>query len=273
MGKDSASLVCLFRAVSVIRVFFGAAAFSLLGMAPAQAQIVNIEAMRGATGDSSGTHGILDGQFYLGGAQNVLLRTYGAANVRKSIGNETFYGMASGTWSTRVGGDKLLFESNAFLHGRYNLELQPRLTLEAFFQYQRDRPLRIAQRYNAGFGPRIKTIKAKGWEIYWSPLLMGEFDLEEKTGVLNYALRMSTYVSSEVQLSDRTRWNTVVYYQPDLLRWADFRMVFNTRIQTRLTRRLQWVTSGFINYDAFPADYAGVPAFTFGTTTGLSYRF
>lgn len=247
--------------------------FCLFGWATVQAQIVNIEAMRGATGDSAGTHGIVDGQFYLGGAQNVLLRTYGAANVRKSIGNETFYGMASGTWSTRVGGDKLLFESNAFLHGRYNLELQPRFTLEAFFQYQRDRPLRIAQRYNAGFGARIKTIKAKGWEIYWSPLLMGEFDLEEKTGVLNYALRMSTYVSSEVQLSDRTRWNTVVYYQPDLLRWADFRMVFNTRIQTRLTRRLQWVTSGFVNYDAFPADYAGVPAFTFGTTTGLSYRF
>jgi hypothetical protein len=33
------------------------------------------------------------------------------------------------------------------------------------------------------------------------------------------------------------------------------------------------VTSGFVNYDAFPADFVGVPAFTFGTTTGLSYRF
>jgi hypothetical protein len=187
MGKDSATLVRLLGAVRKTRAFVGAAALCLLGRVPAGAQIVNIEAMRGATGDSSGTHGILDGQFYLGGAQNVLLRTYGAANVRKSIGNETFYGMASGSWSTRVGGDKLLFESNAFLHGRYNLELQPRLTLEAFFQYQRDRPLRIAQRYNAGFGPRIKTVKAKGWEIYWSPLLMGEFDLEEKTGEIGRA--------------------------------------------------------------------------------------
>ncbi len=204
------------------------------------AQIVNVESMRGATGDSSGTHGVLDGQFYIGGAQNVLLRTYGAANVRKSVGNETYYGIVSGTFSTRVGGDQLLFESNAFLHGRYNLELQPRLTVEAFFQYQRDRPLRIAQRYNAGFGPRM---------------------------------RLSTYVSSDVRLSDKSRWNTVLYYQPDLFRWNDFRMVFNTRLQTSLTRRLQWVTSGFVNYDAYPADFAGVPAFTFGTTTGLSYKF
>lgn len=239
----------------------------------AHAQIVNIESMRGATGDSAGTHGILDGQFYLGGAQNILLRTYGAANVRKSVGNETYLGIVSGSLSTRIGGDQLLFESNAFLHGRYNLEIQPRLTLEAFFQYQRDRPLRIAHRYNLGAGPRIKTVRGKSWELYWSPLLMAEFDLEEKTGVQNYALRASTYVSSDVRLSDKTRWNTVLYYQPDLFRWSDFRMVFNTRLQTALTRRLQWVSSGFVNYDAFPADYAGVPAFTFGTTTGLSYRF
>lgn len=69
----------------------------------AHAQIVNIESMRGATGDSAGTHGILDGQFYLGGAQNILLRTYGAANVRKSVGNETYLGIVSGSLSTRIG--------------------------------------------------------------------------------------------------------------------------------------------------------------------------
>ncbi len=237
-----------------------------------KAQIVNVESMRGATGDSVGTHGIVDGQFYLGGAQNVLMRLYGSANVRKTVGNETYFGIVSSSWATRIGGDQLLFERNGFLHGRYNLELSPLLTLEAFFQWQSDKPLRIDQRYNAGVGPRIRAFKAKKWEVYVSPLVMVEFDLEDVTGKHSSDVRLSTYVSSNTTIG-KIRWNTVAYFQPSLTNLSDFRMVANTRLSSPITPRLNAVVSGFVNYDAFPAGVVGVPQFTFGTTTGLGYRF
>ena len=45
---------------------------SLLAWTTSQAQIVNVEAMRGLTGNEPGTHGVLDGSFYFGGTQALL---------------------------------------------------------------------------------------------------------------------------------------------------------------------------------------------------------
>ena len=84
-------------------------------------QIVNVEAMRSRTGTDSGTHGIVDGSFYFGGAKNLLMRLSTSTNIRKSVGDESYFGIFSGNFSTRVGGESLLFEQNGFVHGRYNV--------------------------------------------------------------------------------------------------------------------------------------------------------
>ena len=92
------------------------------------AQVVNVEAMRGLTGNEPGTHGVLDGSFYFGGTQAMLLRLSTSANFRKTVGKESYYGIFNGNLSTRVGGDAILFEQNGFVHGRYNIELDDRWT-------------------------------------------------------------------------------------------------------------------------------------------------
>ena len=62
----SSYYICIMRIV-----FFFLFIFSNLGL---RAQIVNVEAIRSRTGIESGTHGIVDGSFYFGGARNLLMR-------------------------------------------------------------------------------------------------------------------------------------------------------------------------------------------------------
>ena len=76
-------------------VFFFLFIFSNLGL---RAQIVNVEAIRSRTGIESGTHGIVDGSFYFGGARNLLMRLSASTNIRKSIGDESYYGIFSGNF-------------------------------------------------------------------------------------------------------------------------------------------------------------------------------
>lgn len=235
-------------------------------------QVVNIEAMRTRNADRQGTHGHVDGSFYLGGTQNLLLRLNGSANIRHGAGRETYYAITSANLSTRLGGDNLLFEQNGFLHGRYNYAFDSLWTAEAFFQWQSNIPMRIAQRYNLGVGPRYRALHSERSELFLSPHLMYELDVDYVTGKVESVMRMSTYAALNLQLGESVRWNSVLYYQPKFGMWEDVRMTFDTRISTPISPQLNLVISGNLRYDAFPSG-TDVPQFTFGSSTGLSYRF
>jgi len=237
-----------------------------------EAQVVNIEAMRARNADREGTHGYVDGSFYLGGTQNLLLRLNGSANIRHGAGRETYYAITSANFSTRLGGDNLLFEQNGFLHGRYNYRFDSVWTAEAFFQWQSNIPMRIAQRYNIGVGPRYRAIHTDRSEFFLSPHIMYELDVDYVTGAVESVMRMSTYAALNLHLGEKVRWNSVLYYQPKFGQWEDVRMTFDTRISTPISPQLNLVISGNLRYDAFPSG-TDVPQFTFGSSTGLSYRF
>ena len=236
------------------------------------AQVVNVEAMRGLTGQEPGTHGVLDGSFYFGGTQALLLRLSTSANFRKTLEKESFYGIFNGNLSTRVGGDALLFEQNGFVHGRYNREWSEEWTGELFFQWQSNKPMRIAQRYNFGGGPRFRAIDSKTVNFFLSPLVMYELDIESVTGSYESVFRMSTYMSLDLLFKEKYRINTIAYYQPQILEWDDVRVVMNSRFSTPISPKLNLTISGNLNYDAYPAG-TDVPNFTYGVNSGISWRF
>lgn len=245
---------------------------TLLPMGSLQGQVVNVEAMRGRTGEEAGSHGMLDGSFYLGGTQNILLRLHGAANIRHSDGKDSYYGIFSSNFSTRLGSDKLVFEQNGFVHGRYNRIIDDVWTAEVFFQWQSNIPMRIAQRYNIGLGPRYLALDSEGLKLFISPLVMAELDVDYVTGAFETAFRMSTYLSMNVVIAEKYHWNTIAYYQPKFGQWDDLRTVIDTRFSTPISPELNLVIRGSLRYDAYPSG-TDVPQFTFGTTTGLSYKF
>lgn len=235
-------------------------------------QIVNVEAMRGLTGETPGTHGVLDGSFYFGGTQALLLRLSTSANFRKTVGKESYYGIFSGNLSTRVGGEALLFEQNGFVHGRYNRQWSESWTGEWFFQWQSNKPMRIAQRFNFGGGPRYRVIDTKTANFFISPLMMYELDIEAVSGIYESVLRMSTYLSLDLLLKEKYRWNTIAYYQPQIAQWDDVRVVLNSRFSTPISPKWNLTVSGNLNYDAYPAG-TDVPNFTYGVNSGVSLRF
>lgn len=259
----SSYYICIMRIV-----FFFLFIFSNLGL---RAQIVNVEAIRSRTGIESGTHGIVDGSFYFGGARNLLMRLSASTNIRKTIGDESYYGIFSGNFSTRVGGESLLFEQNGFIHGRYNKKFSDKFTGEAFFQWQSNKPMRIAQRYNFGLGPRYMAIKTKTLSFFISPLIMYEVDIES-SGKIESLMRMSTYISLDALFAKKYRWNSIAYYQPGFGKWDDIRVVLNSRFSSPLSPKLNLVVSSNINYDAYPGG-SDLPNFTYGFTSGLGWRF
>ncbi len=245
---------------------------SLMPFGILQGQVVNVEAMRERTGDEAGSHGMLDGSFYLGGTQNILLRLNTAANIRHSEGKDSYYGIFSSNFSTRLGGDNLVFEQNGFVHGRYNRIIDEEWTAEVFFQWQSNIPMRIAQRYNVGLGPRYMAVDSEGLKFFISPLVMYELDVDYVTGAYESAFRMSTYLSMNQVIAGKYHWNTIAYYQPKFGKWDDLRTIIDTRFSTPLSPDLNLVIRGSLRYDSYPSG-TDVPQFTFGTTTGLSYRF
>jgi hypothetical protein len=205
----------------VKRIFLVLLAFGALRVA---AQIVNVEAMRGpAEHDTTEqVHGRIDGGFYLGGTQALLLKLNGSVNATRRVGDHVWYGIASANWATRLGDSKFDFERNGMLHVRYNRIYSEKITAEYFVEWQSNLPMRIARRFNAGGGPRYTAISAPGVKLYINPLLMYEYDVESFTAKTDHALRLNTYVSLDRQW-DQWRWTTVAYYQPRFGRFEDIR--------------------------------------------------
>ena len=86
-------------------------------------------------------------------------------------------------------------QQNGFVHGRYNRIIDEEWTAEVFFQWQSNIPMRIAQRYNVGLGPRYMAVDSEGLKFFISPLVMYELDVDYVTGAYESAFRMSTYLS------------------------------------------------------------------------------
>lgn len=238
-----------------------------------RAQIVNVEAMRGpAEQDTTeDVHGRVDGGFYLGGTQALLLKLNGSVNATRRVDDHIWYGIASANWATRLGDSKFDFERNGMLHVRYNRIYNDKLTAEYFMEWQSNLPMRIARRFNLGGGPRYTAISAPGVKLYINPLLMYEYDVESFSAKTDHALRLNTYVSLDRQW-DQWRWTTVAYYQPRFGRFEDIRAMINSRLSAPLRPDLSLVVIGQLNYDAYPAG-TDVPQFTLYSTTGLSWKF
>lgn len=239
----------------------------------AGAQIVNIEAMRSSAEQDTTeqVHGRVDGGFFLGGTQALLLKLNGSVNATRRVGDHVFYGIASANWATRLGDNRFDFERNGMMHLRYNRIYSEKLTAEYFMEWQSNLPMRIARRFNIGGGPRYTAISAPGIKLFINPLLMYELDVESFNGKTENALRLNTYVSLD-RSWDLWRWTTVAYYQPRFGRFEDIRAMFNTRLSAPIRPNLSLVIVGQLNYDAYPAG-TDVPQFTLYSTTGLSWKF
>ena len=170
------------------------------------------------------------------------------------------------------------FTNNAFGHLRYNHALNGRLTWEAFAQAQYDEIQQLDIRTLAGTGPRIQIMESDSSQLYWGILYM--YEHEESYNLLENAMqqpvvlddhRISTYLSGGFSITDFFAINAVVYYQPRLDKWGDFRIASETTLSVNITEKLLFNTYFQVIYDDDPP--APVPNTMYVLRNGLEVSF
>lgn len=164
------------------------------------------------------------------------------------------------------------FVNDGFEHMRYNYALDDSsvFVLEAFKQMQFNKIQRIRLRSLYGGGIRINAIRQDSVNFTLGLTPMAEFeDLTDNT--LNRHLRLSMYLSFDMQFSKNFGMNTITYYQPDITYWKDYRMSHATTLRTRINKYLSMTIIFNLTYDAFPPE--GIPPSFWSLRNGLQFRF
>lgn len=142
--------------------------------------------------------------------------------------------------------------NSGLIHIRYNRKLNEKIRLEAFTQYQYNRILGIESRKLIGIGPRYKINKSVKTVFYIGSLLMQEFEkASDNMKTISYQ-RLSNYLSLSIKNKAKTlEFASVVYYQPNVNLWEDFRLSSQTSLSFNITSKLQFINSVNYGFDSY----------------------
>jgi len=235
----------------------------------AHAQIVNIESLR-MENDTSCFAGRENFSFQLT-QTNVQLSRFSnnlALQFRSSEHLLLFLSNVDFTFS-----DATDFERSGFFHLRYNYRQSEYLTYEAFTQYQVDFPLRIQNRFLNGLGTRINLMPGKQSKLQWGTLIMYEHDDELENDITHNDFRLSTYLSVLLKAKRSPVFSAVIYYQPRLDVWADFRLSGQAQLSFKIWKKLKFMVNASVNYDSSPVQDPNIPMLTYKIANGISFEF
>lgn len=165
------------------------------------------------------------------------------------------------------------FAQSGFFHLRYVRSLNNWLSLEAFTQYQTDRPLKIETRQLQGFGPRFRLAKSKSFSLFTGHLFMYEFDQELSTEIEHRDWRLSSYFSMDWVLKESMALTSVFYYQPRLDKLDDFRFNWQNQLAFKFSKHWAFTLEATLFYDANPVIDPAIPNFTYKLTNGIKVDF
>ncbi len=255
----------------------------LLGalLLPLSAQ-VNTEAMR--KGDlAPGLHtslnldlGVVGGNSQLLNAKGLLRFDYLSAGAHTVLVGNRQQGRA-------VRADKIII-NKGFVHLRHTRRLGDRLYLEGFLQNEFNDFIRLKNRNLAGGGARIRwldtvadTGATSGRSIATGLGFMWEQERITKpqvpADVRKDLLRSTNYLVIGWRLDDRLLLQTITYFQFDVSRPVDFRVLFDGSLSFTITDKLAVAIKLSSRYDSEPPAGLGLAKLDFELTSGLAYSF
>ncbi len=126
------------------------------------------------------------------------------------------------------------------------------MRIEAFTQYQYNKILGIEMRNLIGAGPRYKINKSEKIVFYAGSLFMQEFERTIDNNKIMSFQRLSNYLSFSLKNSTKSiEISSVLYYQPNINLWADYRLNSLTSVVFNITSKLQFVNSINLGYDSY----------------------
>lgn len=231
-------------------------------------QVVDIESQR-IQSDTLGWFG------NLGSSLSLTKNTHEVTDIAATAHTE--YKTANGLWLFLVNysllkTDTLQFNNNAFIHLRYDKNINHWLVWEAFTQWQENVVEGIGTRALVGTGPRFTLSYTRVFRLFAGTAVMYEYE-KDVSGppFLHHDIRNDTYLSATYKPASNVAIVSTVYYQPLFTRIADFRILHDLSIKVDITKHFSLVTSWDYLYDAFPA--YGVPRIIYTLNNGLTYAF
>ena len=214
-------------------------------------QLVNIENQR-VQSDSVRTVTIIDLQYNYqnNNSEELSLVNFSATHQYKTKNLKNYFLLLGNIDYSLANGEEL--SNSGLIHFRYNRKLNKKLRLEAFTQYQYNRILGVKSRNLIGIGPRYKVNKSEKTVFYIGSLFMQEFEkASDNTSTMSYQ-RLSSYLSLSIKNKANTlEFASVVYYQPNINFWEDYRISSQKNLAFNISSKLQFVNSINYGYDSY----------------------
>ncbi len=243
-------------------------ALLVLGLSKMCAQIVNIESLRNDN-DTSAFKGIenFNANYKQNTRELFTLNNQLAIQIKK----------AKNSWLLLNNVDVELaqgqsLEQNLLFHARYNRRLSQKFDAEVYSQYQKNVPLKISDRVLLGAGVRWAIQKKEKAKVTYGLSTLYEYEREMINPIIHNAVRLSNYLSLTLQ-SKKTSWSSVVYYQPRIDWWEDYRVSLQTKLELKFNADWSFTSNLSFNIDSKPVVDASIPNQTIKWLNGLTYRF
>lgn len=164
------------------------------------------------------------------------------------------------------------FVNAGFFHFRYSRNLQKfhKCSMESFAQAQYNRIQLVDLRMLLGTGARFEVVKLDSFAVNLGAFVMAEHE-NQSDGVLNQTVRYSCFFSADYQFSKTTGINTIIYYQPDFLFPADYRLSLETSLRFAVTKKINFRIVYNLFYDSFPP--IGIPSTTYYLNNAIGIVF
>jgi len=187
--------------------------------------ILNVEGLQGE--EVEGLHGEMAGRLRLASGNTDLFQVGGDLGAGLLTDHHWFRAYLGFERMERKGKDIL---DNRYLHLRYNYRFGPRLRTFHFFQIQANENLLLDRRQLLGSGLRYRLLGGStnrleiGSGIMWEVEHLKKDRLASTEDAETETARMSNLLVGSGALGDGNRWVTVVYYQPNVEDFGDYRL-------------------------------------------------
>lgn len=233
--------------------------------------ILNVEALQG--NEEEGIHAEVSGNLRLASGNTDLFQVGGDLGFGYLGERHWIRGFAGMERLERKGKDIL---NNRYVHVRYNYRFSPWFRTFHFIQLQANENLFLDRRFLLGTGLRLRVLGGADSHLEVGSGLMLEAErlnegkLAPGEDPETQVVRLANLVVGSGPVGDGNRWVTVLYYQPNLEGFADYRLSGEFGLKVQLISSLQLdVTLTWRHDNRVPE---GLEEDDFGFRTGFTYH-
>jgi hypothetical protein len=232
---------------------FALAAAAALTTTGASAQIVNVQPLIG-NGTNEGFSVAVESAADVRRGNTNVVTLSGSAVAQYRSGRHLGFILLRGDFGA---GEGVSFMNKDLEHLRYRIDIAGPLAGEVFLQHDRDEFRRLSLRAVAGGGPRLHVVQWGLLDVAVGAAYMLEHERlakgdESDAADTSFAHRLSTYVVLATRVSDVMTLGVTMYAQPRLDQFSDVRVLCETSLLAKSTKRLGLKIALASAYDSEP---------------------